>query len=110
MKNNVTNKIAVSHSGSLNGSTAVDGNAERQRKREERQYKKYLVELTNAVSAYLNEHDKLMKQPPTPERGRKIAELSNKLEMSNDAALHFGLDLSFDKIAARKKQAVERLR
>ena len=66
-------------------------------------YKKYLIELTNAVSSCLNEQDKLMKQPSTAERGRQIGALLNQLDYANDLALHFGLDLSFKKIAARKK-------
>lgn len=40
-----------------------------------------------------------LRQPSTPERGREIAELCNRLEFANDSARHFGLgvDLSTGK-------------
>jgi len=42
----------------------------------------------------LEELKALMKQPSSIERGKKIAQLSNWLELNNDDAWHFGLGKS----------------
>ncbi len=61
-----------------------------------RQYKKHVVWVAQFIAAL----DEAMKGPSTPERGRKIAELSNKLQMGNDHAWHF--DLGYDLKKKRK--------
>lgn len=70
----------------------------RQTTREERVLRKRLRDLSTAVSTHLAVLDALMKAPSTPERGRLVARLANRLNVANDAALHFGLGLSFEKI------------
>ncbi|MBF0556372.1 MAG: hypothetical protein HQK96_17785 [Nitrospirae bacterium] len=60
--------------------------------------KKYLSELTLAVSTALRELDKVMREPAGERRGREVAKISNWLNLHNDAAMHFGLDYSFAKI------------
>jgi hypothetical protein len=59
-----------------------------------RHYKKYLRELTLATEQYIDQLDEVMKGPSTPERGKKIAHLTNALNMAKDQAKHFGLGLS----------------
>ncbi len=76
--------------------------------REQRLYKKHLLELTNAVSEFLNRFDELMTRLPTRENGRVVARLSNQLDLANDSAMYFGLDYSFKKIAARKEDGSSR--
>jgi len=60
--------------------------------------KKYLTELTLAVSTYLREVDKVMRMPVGDHRGKEMAKISNWLNLHNDAAMHFGLGYSFNKI------------
>ena len=55
------------------------------------QMKKYLRGLTKAVDVYLKAFDAEMAKPSDYERGRRIAALSNHLEMANDMAKRFGL-------------------
>lgn len=57
--------------------------------------RKHLKDLTRQVDAYLTLHDREMKKPATYERGRAIADLSNRLEFANDMARHFGLGEKF---------------
>ena len=62
-----------------------------------RKMKKDFRSLTDTVKAYLVRMDVKMKEPSTIERGREIAALMNKLEIQNDIARHFGLDLPLGK-------------
>ena len=56
---------------------------------------KKLRAFTDYVKAYLRALDAQMDLPSTPERGRRIAQLSNMLEMTTDR-LRFGLlDIDF---------------
>ena len=57
--------------------------------------KKYLIQLTKAVNRFIRELDIEMSKPSSPERGRRIADLSNGLCFANDSAKHFGLGISF---------------
>ena len=59
--------------------------------RELRHAKKYLRELTRAVTQALAALDAEMKKPSTNERGQRIAKISNFLELQNDLAKRFGL-------------------
>lgn len=61
--------------------------------------KKDLESLTVAVVNALSHLDAIMKLPSTVERGKRIAEWSNQLEMANDYAMRFGLGYSWKKIA-----------
>lgn len=62
------------------------------------QHKKMLIALTNFIIRFENAMDKEMKKPSTPERGRRIARLTNALTIQNQKALRFGLGYSFKKI------------
>ena len=57
--------------------------------------RKYLGVLTKTVQMFLRAHDALMRQPSTVERGKRIARLSNALEMANDRARYFGLGIDY---------------
>ena len=67
-------------------------------------HKKYLILLTKSVAQCLSRLDCIMREESTIERGKKIAKLSNFLEMENDSAMHFGLDYGWRKINNIKKQ------
>ena len=70
--------------------------------RKAREHKKYLVQLTDVVDAHLNKIDLIMKEPESNIRGQEIAKLCNILNMANDCAKHFGLDIPFEKFQNRK--------
>ncbi len=59
-----------------------------------REYKKYLTSLVKGVEQYLEFLDKAMLQPESFERGKRIAHLTNQLNMCKDLAKRFGLGLS----------------
>ena len=61
-------------------------------------YKKHLKYLTESVNHFLRQLDKVMWEPPAAERGKKIAELTNQLEIQNDSAMRFGLNYGWEKI------------
>lgn len=78
--------------------TPIGPIAERRRKfhlgkpaRELRHVKKYLRDLTQAVTATITALDEEMKKPSTGTRGGRIAEIVGRLEFSNDCAKRFGL-------------------
>ena len=58
--------------------------------------KEHLQKLTEATLWALDQLDREMKKPSTPERGKIIAAICNHLELANDSAMHFGLDLSMN--------------
>jgi hypothetical protein len=64
--------------------------------------KKQLNLLTRQVYSFLAQLDVEMSGPPTHDRGIRIAILSNALDIANDSAMHYGLDLSFEQIRLRK--------
>ena len=59
--------------------------------------KKYLTELTVAVRKSLDAIDMIMKGPSTVERGKRMAVVSNFLEIANDRARYFGLGINYRK-------------
>lgn len=68
-------------------------------KREIRELKKYLKQLASGVDIFLNGIDLLMRtQKSDVERGRAIAELCNGLDLENQMAKHFGLNIPFNKM------------
>jgi len=71
----------------------------------ERKYRKALDDLTVEVGAFLAALDIVMKRPPSPEKGKIVAKLATHLDMANDAAMHFTLDMSFRRINSRKAKA-----
>lgn len=67
--------------------------------REVRELKKSLRELTTSVATYMSALDKVMAtEKESYERGKKVAELTNKLLLANEIAMRFGLVYSFNKI------------
>lgn len=59
--------------------------------------KQWLKMLTQSVDDFLDGIDEEMKKPSTNVRGRAIAKLCNSLNMDNDRAKHFGLDIPLEK-------------
>jgi len=76
--------------------------------RESRKHKKYLTELTETVAMFLTALDIEMKKPSTHDRGKRIAKISNALDMKNSAAMYFGLDYGWKKIGNIKKKLMEK--
>ncbi len=64
---------------------------------EARKYKKALEGLTTAVMRHLALLDKVMKEPESPERGKKIAQLSNALDVANDQVRYSALGIDYRK-------------
>ena len=62
-----------------------------------------LKDLAYAVALAIRQIDVEMKLPPSNERGKRIAEITNQLELQNDSALHFKLGYSFKKVTAIKR-------
>lgn len=61
--------------------------------RDAKRTREHLATLTGAVLAHLGRLDVEMALPSTPERGKRIAALSNTLDQANDAARYFGLGI-----------------
>lgn len=59
--------------------------------RECKEAKRYLRLLIKSVEAYVKMVDAEMKKPSSVERGERIAELTNSLDMSKDIAKRFGV-------------------
>ena len=59
---------------------------------EAKKLRKALTNLTGYVHSFLILLDYEMKKPSTPERGRRIADLANKLELKNDMITRFTLN------------------
>jgi len=64
---------------------------EQELKREVRLLRKHLRLLCDRVRACVRSLDLEMEMPPSESRGKRIAAISNELEMSRDEARHFGL-------------------
>lgn len=60
-------------------------------RRKARELKKHLRDLTATVSQCLAALDAEMKEPSTVQRGSRIANISNALNLQNDIAMRFGL-------------------
>ena len=75
-------------------------------KREARKYKRALAALTAAVAQCVEELDATMREPESRGRGRKIAAVSNALEMANDTARYFGLGVDWRKDVKAKRAEV----
>ena len=67
-------------------------------RRERREYKAALVDLTGAVAAFERALDAEMKNPSSYERGSRIAILLGNLTMANQSVMHSILGYSFAKI------------
>lgn len=66
-------------------------------RRQVRELRKSLTSLVTAVEQYVARLDVVMKEPSNVERGKKIAALTNELDLAKDLAKHFGLGLSLSK-------------
>lgn len=64
--------------------------------RQARKCRKELKHLTDQVQAFIILVDHEMKKPSTSERGSRIADLCNKLQMQNDVARRFTLGLDWN--------------
>jgi hypothetical protein len=70
-----------------------------------------LKELTLAVIDYLSALDAVMSEPSSPERGSKVAKLSNALNWANDRAMAFSLGMSFEAMnILKRKRERERIK
>lgn len=66
--------------------------SERDLKRDLREVRVHLRNLTQAVDHALSRFDAAMQGPSTEQRGRTIAAVSNALDMQNQIAKRFGLN------------------
>jgi hypothetical protein len=64
-------------------------------KRKVRDLTKHLKDLTASVGGFLARLDIVMEGPSTEARGKRVAELTNQLEMANDRARFFGLGINY---------------
>lgn len=68
-------------------------------KRENRKLKEQTKKLTQTAVIVIEGLDWLMTETPiTPERGSRIARLSNLLDFENDGVMHFGGGVPLDKL------------
>lgn len=63
--------------------------------KDDKKYKQALQELSMACFIFLRRLDEVMKPPATPEDGKTIATLANRLEIANDSARYFYLGVDF---------------
>jgi hypothetical protein len=84
---------------------------ELQQRREIRNLRKHLKNLSLNVTACLRAIDLEMHAPSTPERGKKIAIICNALDMANDQTRYFalGVDYRADKKSAPPRQPAPNL-
>jgi hypothetical protein len=71
------------------------------------EYKKQLQSLTSCVCVFIYALDQEMEKPSNLERGKRIAALSNFLDLKNDGAMHFTLGYSFKKMEKLKRHLSE---
>lgn len=64
-------------------------------RKEALKYKKALKKLTDNVMLFIDELDKIMKNPSSISRGKKVAWLSNSLDMINDHVRYTDLNVDF---------------
>lgn len=67
-------------------------------------YRRELKKLTEGITGFLARLDALMQEPSTVERGKRLAKLSNDLELLNDSVRYGTLGINFraDTKPARK--------
>jgi len=63
-----------------------------------RKQREALEKLTTSNIQFINWIDAEMKRPSDVERGKRVAQATNSLELVNDGVMHFTLDYSFKKI------------
>ena len=67
---------------------------------------KYLQQLCTLTSLCVRDLDKIMSEPEGLNRGSKIADTVNSLDLCNDICMRVGLDLSFEKMKKIKEMKV----
>lgn len=72
-------------------------------KKEARELRKHLKVITEGVVQFLQWLDAEMKKPSSVERGQRIAQAAGALELANDQALHFGLDVPLSSLTPGKR-------
>src|SRR3990167_5402526 len=72
-------------------------------KKEFRNLKEHLTNLTVSVRNFLVMFDREMKSEKSPDRGKKMAKLANELEFYNDEARYFGLGIDYRKDEKRDR-------
>jgi hypothetical protein len=77
----------------------------KKQKREMINLRKHLKALTDNVLRHLVLLDEEMKKPESAERGKRLAQLANALEMANDSARYRGLGIDFRKDNKDKERA-----
>ena len=73
----------------------------------EREYKKALIVLIAEVNSGIKRLDEEMILKESLERGGRIAQITNRLDVAIDTALHFTLGWSFEKIKRAKNKTRE---
>ena len=73
-------------------------------RKENRELKKFLLNLTTVIADAVNALDLEINKPPSREHSRRIAAINNMLEYANDSAMHFGLKLDFSAIKRLKNR------
>ena len=73
-------------------------------RRENRELKKYLRNIANAVAQSIAALDGAMKETESRQRGERIGAVVHALEFTNDSLMHFGLEMDFRAINKTKKQ------
>lgn len=63
----------------------------------EKKLRRKLTEMTEQVRGFLALFDRVMAQPSTPERGRRLADLANKLALYNDGVRFFWCGVDYRK-------------
>lgn len=63
--------------------------------REERELKRYLRDLSAAVTAHLQALDAEMAKSESAERGKRVAKLANELDLANDRVRYFALGVDY---------------
>lgn len=72
-------------------------------KREIRKLKNALKDITLSVSSFLAWMDLIMRERESVERGKSIARVCNELDLDNQRAKHFGLDIPLNKLQNKVK-------
>lgn len=76
--------------------------------RQERALRRYLRALVEAVEYHIRELDGEMKRPSDVERGKRIARLTNALEIRKDEARFYALNIDPLTGKLRSRQATKR--
>jgi hypothetical protein len=73
-------------------------------RRQNRELKRFLLNLTTITADCINALDLEMNKPPSREHGRRIAAINNMLQYANDSAMHFGLKMGFPAMRRLKER------